>query len=176
MGNPKTDFMNAIQDLTTKKSLDKITVDDLCNAAGYSRQTFYRHYTDKYDLVFSIYQQTLENRMEELDDYWDFDAHCKTMLACFSENRAFYKKAFTDSSFPSSFHDRFIEYSVRYTIEAIGKHKVNKDIQILIRCWVSNTISLVEQWTVKGMEKDEQWLVDMFRRLMPEEVKALYLN
>lgn len=45
-------------DLSTKmrilhavnKSLDQITVSEICRNAGISRQTFYRHFESKYDI------------------------------------------------------------------------------------------------------------------------------
>ncbi len=47
--------LNAIRDafiqLVTEKGFDKVAIRDLCNAANINRATFYRYYTDKYDLA-----------------------------------------------------------------------------------------------------------------------------
>lgn len=44
-------FAKAIKSLIKTQPLDKITVTDIVFQAGKTRQTFYRHFQDKYDLV-----------------------------------------------------------------------------------------------------------------------------
>ncbi|MBQ7447472.1 MAG: TetR/AcrR family transcriptional regulator, partial [Eubacterium sp.] len=44
----------ACRDLIEKKQLAKITVNELCEKAGVNRSTFYRYYTDIYDLWAEI--------------------------------------------------------------------------------------------------------------------------
>mgnify|MGYP002528544461 CR=1 FL=1 len=47
-------FAKAIKSLIKKQPLDKITVTDIVSTAGKTRQTFYRHFQDKYDLVIYV--------------------------------------------------------------------------------------------------------------------------
>lgn len=56
----KKDFQDAFWKLYTKKSIDKITVKDLCNLAGYNRSTFYQYFTDVYDLLYQFENMILE--------------------------------------------------------------------------------------------------------------------
>lgn len=42
---------NGLLDLGYKKDLSQITVKDLLEATGVSRQTFYNHFLDKNDLI-----------------------------------------------------------------------------------------------------------------------------
>lgn len=42
--------MNAMHELAQTKMIGRISVRDVLNATGISKATFYRHYTDKYDL------------------------------------------------------------------------------------------------------------------------------
>lgn len=44
-------FAQSIKDLMYKQALDKITVTDIVRHSGLTRQTFYRYFKDKYDLV-----------------------------------------------------------------------------------------------------------------------------
>ena len=44
-------FAKAIKELIKTRPLDKITVIDIVTNAGKTRQTFYRYFKDKYDLV-----------------------------------------------------------------------------------------------------------------------------
>jgi AcrR family transcriptional regulator len=58
-------IQEAFWTLYTKQSIDKITVKDICNLAGYNRSTFYQYYVDVYDVLHKI-----ENRLlEEIDEF-----------------------------------------------------------------------------------------------------------
>ena len=52
---------NGLLDLCHKKDLSQITVKDLLEATGVSRQTFYNHFLDKNDLIQYIYNHKIIN-------------------------------------------------------------------------------------------------------------------
>ena len=52
----KQAMADSIMRLMLKKSIDQITVNEIVDAAGLTRMTFYRHFKDKYDLVDWIYR------------------------------------------------------------------------------------------------------------------------
>ncbi|MBI9049922.1 MAG: TetR/AcrR family transcriptional regulator C-terminal domain-containing protein [Anaerolineaceae bacterium] len=49
-------LLNALFILLEKKSINKITINDICVEAMIHRTTFYNHYVDKYDLLESGFQ------------------------------------------------------------------------------------------------------------------------
>lgn len=58
-------FQDAFWLLYEKKSIDKITVKDICSLAGYNRSTFYRYYVDVYDILHELEKQILD----EVDEF-----------------------------------------------------------------------------------------------------------
>ncbi|GFP75454.1 TetR/AcrR family transcriptional regulator [Clostridium fungisolvens] len=58
-------FQDAFWLLYEKKSIDKITVKDICSLAGYDRSTFYRYYADVYDILHELENQILD----EVDEF-----------------------------------------------------------------------------------------------------------
>jgi AcrR family transcriptional regulator len=44
-------LQSALMELTIRKGFEAVTVQELCEQAMVNRATFYRHYTDKYDLI-----------------------------------------------------------------------------------------------------------------------------
>ena len=54
--------------LLTEKPFDDITVTELCEAAGMSRITFYTHYSDKYELTESLFQELMQIAHEEYEN------------------------------------------------------------------------------------------------------------
>lgn len=55
--------------LLTEKSFDGITVNEICERAGYPRATFYNYFNDKYDLLnYLWFRMTAEIEQQSFDD------------------------------------------------------------------------------------------------------------
>jgi len=54
----RTHILQAVMTLTATKSLDELSVKDICDEAYVSRRTFYNYFTDKYDVVSWFFQST----------------------------------------------------------------------------------------------------------------------
>lgn len=79
--------------LMADRPFAKISVDDICQAAGISRRNFYRHFPDKYDLLNWIYHEDYLSKIVLHDDWnvWDyFPLICEY---CYKD-RVFFKNAF----------------------------------------------------------------------------------
>lgn len=55
---------NAFKRLLEEKTLSKITVEDICAGCGMTRQSFYYHFVDKYDLVNWIFDSEYVSKIE----------------------------------------------------------------------------------------------------------------
>jgi len=60
----KKNFQETFWTLYSKQNIDKITVKDICNLAGYNRSTFYQYYADVYDLLHKFESQLLDEMYE----------------------------------------------------------------------------------------------------------------
>ena len=52
-------LQDSLLELMQEKPMNKITIKELCERADINRTTFYAHYTDQYDLLRSIEEETL---------------------------------------------------------------------------------------------------------------------
>ena len=80
---------STLKEMVEMKSLSKITINDLTQACGVSRQTFYNNFKDIYDLVEWIYLQeakTLIGRGIEYDKWQDA---LTSIFQYISENHVF---------------------------------------------------------------------------------------
>lgn len=79
--NIKSIITDAFLDLCEKKSVNKITIQDILNRAEVSRGTFYNHFEDKYDLIRYCYDTKVlpqwdyknDEDMDAADDRWRLD-------------------------------------------------------------------------------------------------------
>ena len=69
-------IIDTLLDLVENKGvpLERITVKQLLEASGVSRQTFYNHFLDKYDLIAKAYDRRIigEFDVESLPEHFDF--------------------------------------------------------------------------------------------------------
>ena len=59
-------LQEAMIELITEQGFDAITVGDIAERAMINRATFYRHYQDKYDLVAKIFEETMNELVENM--------------------------------------------------------------------------------------------------------------
>lgn len=71
MANMKQLFTDTLMEMLRVKSLNDITVTDIVNQCGVSRQAFYYYFNDIYDLVEWFFMQETE---KALDEYSDIDS------------------------------------------------------------------------------------------------------
>lgn len=68
MENLKSQFALSLKKMLMKKTLDKITITDIVNDCGVSRQAFYYHFSDIYNIVEWIFIQETENALRNHQD------------------------------------------------------------------------------------------------------------
>ncbi len=59
-------IINAFLELRAYQPLEKITVKELCEKAEINKSTFYKHYTDVFDLSSKLESKTIESILENL--------------------------------------------------------------------------------------------------------------
>ncbi|HUM85528.1 MAG TPA: TetR/AcrR family transcriptional regulator [Lachnospiraceae bacterium] len=65
-GETENRIEEVLLDLLNKKSLEKVTVSDICASAGIHRTTFYSHYEDIYALMDSVLSKKFTAMMEQV--------------------------------------------------------------------------------------------------------------
>jgi probable dihydroxyacetone kinase regulator len=92
----------SLKELMLRRDFADITVTDLCAAAEINRRTFYRHFTDKYQLVTWIYDRGFQKAIGD-DEPGLFDLFVRVCTYLYAD-RAFYARALTFTG-QNSFHD-----------------------------------------------------------------------
>lgn len=62
----KNSIINAFIELRAQKSIEKITIKELCEKAKINKSTFYSHYMDIYDLTEQIETEVINSSVESL--------------------------------------------------------------------------------------------------------------
>ena len=73
---------DALFDLLHTKPLNKIKVSEICKACGLSKDTFYYHFTDKYELSVYLYNQIISKTHDFLDKDHLSEMYNGSLLLC----------------------------------------------------------------------------------------------
>lgn len=140
--------------LMKKNGFEKISVKDISDAALISRNTFYLHYSDKYDLLESVCQNMIDNLLEkvftEIQKMGDFtlDYNIDSLVNIFmlandviSENLENYKILIENKSsqiFIDKLSDKFYESLsyIRSDIEGLSDYSLHYITGGLVRAMV----------------------------------------
>ena len=158
--NSKIAIANAFKALLDKKRFSDITVCLICEQANISRKIFYKHFKDKFDLVYFIFKEDFKK------DYYPEEKNFSKLFSCviqyFYDNKKLYKKLFSvtaQNSFSETFHSLLYQglYTDRYLLcfdnddeRDFAVNFFTDALTISIRGWITkDTPETAEEYLLK---------------------------
>lgn len=174
----KKDFIIAFWKLYEKKPIEKISVRELCEIAGYNRTTFYNYYIDIYDLLeYAIEDltQPIKDALEKIDDIkilFEGDAIQKLVLFILKRNNYCIELLIKHRQY-----DILVEKMKAILFSAIrqkteGK-SLNKNIEYIAAYHFSAVFGILKHWfeADKNLKDDE--LVEIAYKLSSQGALTL---
>lgn len=162
-----------MRDLMKHKSINKIRVTEICEAADIERPTFYYHFKDKYDLVaWMFYHSAYET------DVVSVESAAKSMNKMKSDI-IFYKRAYEDSS-QNALWRYMVEYFVaRYSElakEKLGVDTLDTQTAFSIRLYCMGAVGMTREWVLNDNITSAETVVRMMFGSMPESLRKIYFS
>ena len=168
---------STLKEMAEKKSLSKITINDLTQACDVSRQTFYNNFKDIYDLVEWIYLKEVVTPIERGKIYDKWQDALTSIFQYISENHVFVLNTYR------SFGKEFLEKVLRQEIELFLSNQVFKKIEVTKEeakqvefSYSFYTYALVGvglDWIEKQIPESVEELVERIERVMLGEIISL---
>lgn len=168
---------STLKEMAEKKSLSKITINDLTQACDVSRQTFYNNFKDIYDLVEWIYLKEVVTPIERGKIYDRWQDALTSIFQYISENHVFVLNTYR------SFGKGFLEKVLRQEIELFLSNQVFKKIEVTKEeakqvefSYSFYTYALVGvglDWIEKQMPESVEELVGRIEKVMLGEIISL---
>ena len=170
-------FAKAIKSLIKKQPLDKITVTDIVSTAGKTRQTFYRHFQDKYDLVNWYFEKLVLKSFEEMNQGGTLQEALNLKFAFIEQEHPFFKEAFKSNDYNNLIH---YDYCCIYDFyKKMIEKKLNQDLDphlnFLLEMYCRGSIDMTVEWVLKDMHLTIDDLVVLLIEALPAKLKP-YLN
>lgn len=145
---------DSIVDLAKKRSLDKITVQNIVDNCRVGRRTFYNHFADKYDLINWIFKNNLDNFIEKYAGIEPLDKVVCRIISLMKDNQVFYSKALSIEG-QNCFLDFFFQCGCQFYAGLIerrfGKDALSDNLVFIIKYNCHGQVNIVREWICKRM-------------------------
>ena len=176
----KDAIANSFVELADEKPFKQITVKDIMQKCGISKQTFYNYFRDKYDLMNYVYLSGVEAVIAQVGGY-----HADMQKAgqgaaelCRGKGKYFItiSKIDEQNNFSEYYYRHTYDYYVRRITNNFGKEALTKEVIQALEFNCAGTQKLFVDWIRNGMVESPEYISKMIFRSMPEILKPLLLD
>lgn len=170
----RENLIDAFWGLYCEKRIEKITIKEITQKAGYNRGTFYEYFTDVYDVLESI-ENSLIPTMDELPPFstptGTLGMPLDMFLKLYEQNSKYYSVLLGDNGDPA-FASK-LKNSIKPTIMQmfIGKTDIEiKEVDYILEYTLSAMIGIMSYWLKQKNPISNDDLFDLIHRLMDKGV------
>ncbi len=170
----------ALKELLQKKPLDKVTINDIANACGINRMTFYYHFRDIYDLVEWSCEEDAARALQGKKTYETWQQGLTQIFNLVLEN-----KTFILNVYHSIGREQIEQYLYRLTYSIImgvveeqaeGMHVNEQDKAFIVDVYKYALVGLMLEWVREGMKEDPGDIVERLSRLVNGNISSALSN
>lgn len=154
----KADLKEAFWRLYAEKPIEKITVGEVCELAGYNRGTFYLHFQDLYDMLHGIEDTLLAGmtdcveacmkRLEADSGKVSLIAACADVVLFYERNKPYIVILLGERGDPAFIYqlkDNLKPLWRRYVVNADSK-RTEQELDLLLEYTLSGTLFMISRW------------------------------
>ena len=168
----KEKLVLAMETLLKKQNLDAITVSQIIDTASVCRKTFYRNFTDKYDLADYYFKRFFDDSFGRITSGQDFDTALLRYLEICEEKSAILRNAYASADV-NGLRSYDIE-STRHTYEKYllekGADIQSAEMRFAIEIAARGGTDMIIEWLRSGMKADKRQLLRLIKRTLPNDL------
>jgi len=176
----KKAFADSLKELMKKKSFEKISVFDITENCGLTRQTFYYHFQDKYELVNWIYYNEVITEVIKDRTFENWSDGFFDMLTIMKSEQHFYENALKISG-QNSFQDYLFLVSRELFLELIDRITMDKEIEdedkeFIAEFFSFGIVGMISKWAKEGMKQTPFILTKRLKHLVEDSKQFAVLR
>lgn len=170
----KQNIIDAFWALYCEKRIEKITVRDITDKAGYNRGTFYEYFTDVYDVLKYIENSlipTLDQLPPVLTPMGSLGMPLDVFLNMYNQNSKYYSVLLGDKGDPA-FASK-LKNSIKPTIMKVFEDRPGvdvKELDYILEYTLSAMIGVMSYWIKQPDAPTSDKLFELIYRLMEDGV------
>ena len=167
----KSIFADKLLDMLRERKLRDITVKDLLQSTGASKQTFYNHFCDKNDLICWIYENRILNSFQEKNLSKSYYLSCLDYTERLAANRRFMKQALEISGqncLADYMKERSIQYDQEWQKYHSGIETLTDDMKFALTYHSCGNMDMIIRWIREGTKESPEFMarnITMVRKI-----------
>lgn len=171
----KLQLAEACRECMHTTSVENLTVKQICDKSHLSRQTFYRCFLDKYDLINWYFDRLLEESFDQMGSGKTIQEGLILKFRYIQQEYVFFRAAFsTDTQNNLRQHDFEMIFSFYQNLMKKKHAECTQEILDILEmyCWAS--IYMTVKWVMQEMPKTPEELTKTMIAAMPKELSDVF--
>lgn len=164
----KMALADSLKRLMAKKAFSKITVSDIVDGCGLTRQSLYNHFKDKYDLMNWIYYTETARFMASYGTPKHWTDGLKDLCYYMQQNKTFYINALNttgQNSFPEYLNRYISDVSISVIESMIDTQYDRNKWEFFISFFTTAFVAFIVRWANNGMKEDPAEYITRIRSI-----------
>ena len=169
-------FISVFCKLYSRKPIEKISIQEIANNAGYNRSTFYQYFADIYELLDFVETDLLNYIKEELKKKEEFTNTVQNMLHCFEKEGHFLA---LEALFGDYGNTRFLERlkkEIPVDRLALNLPEGSAVTPYLVEFYMSTALSLLKVWFRRQKDLPQDELFELAHNLYTDGISSIVNN
>lgn len=163
----------SMKELLKATPLDKMTVTDIVENCDVSRQSFYRLFQDKYDLVNWYFEVLADQSFKQMGKQCTLKEGLMRKFKFIDQEHAFFQQAFSSLDSNSLIH---YDYTCIFTfykqlIEEKNHCQLSEDLLFLLEMYCHGSVTMTVSWLHQGRKQSIEAIVDLLIAAMPAALR-----
>lgn len=177
--NIKEILSQGLLELIEETSLDNITIKQLLNHTGVSRQTFYNHFVDKNDLIQYIYLTKIIPDYNDDNMSMDFKKSLIVSFKNMAKYHRFMKQACLmegQNCLKDFIFEHCVEFDLKWHQTLYGKEKMSEALRFATEYHANASSSMTLSWVLSDMPVSPEEMADMINKMRGIGMDKLFEN
>ena len=166
----------AMKECMKKAPVEKITVKEITEECGVTRQTFYRNFQDKYDLINWYFDKILIESFEHMGEGQTVYESLVNKFQYIQKETLFFRAAFKNDD-QNCLRDHDFELITQFytdRIEGNTEKKMSDKIRFQLEMYCQGSIYMTVQWVLGYRKCSAEELAHALASAMPEELQTVF--
>ena len=159
-----------------KATVEDITVREICEQGNFSWQTFYRCFSDKYDLINWYFDRILNESFKQMGKGTTIRESLVLKFRYIQQEQLFFRAAFSyDDQNNLTDHDFEIIFDFYKNLihEKSGAYP-NQEMQDMLEMYCHSSVYMTVKWIMKEHARSAEELADLMVEAMPYPLSQLF--
>lgn len=174
--NKKLILGETIEKLLNKTSIEKITLKKILYESGVSKQTFYRYFSDKYDLANWRFLNIYFNALSNVTPQMTFTESANCIYNGFKGKTTYLKNMYSSDDYNnlSGFINLMLKKYFYELLKENGFNENDEEMNFLVDTWIYVISENTKRWIMNDCKQSKETVIKSFVTTMPDCIKICF--